>query len=403
MNKCFLVSILMLILICFSNPVSSQMVAAKFGKGININGIDSTFKLKIGFRFQNLMVADWSLADEAQGYTGSTDVTAMVRRSRLKFDGWAHSPKIKYKLELALSNRDNGGGGNSSEFGNAANIILDAHITYNFFKNVSIRFGQGKLAGNRERVISSGNLQFVDRSRLNSRFTIDRDVFIQLMNHHKFGDQFIVKESVSIATGEGKNQLVGYSGGFGYTYRLEFLPFGTFQSKGDYVGSSVKREAKPKLAIGLTYDNNRNAGRERGQKGSFITNTSGEITGKNLNTYFADLMFKYQGLSVMFEYADKRAEDGPQVFDENDVLLGQYYTGDAFNIATGYMFKNNTELALRYTYVNPESSADEKYYTLGLNKFIVGHKLKIQTDFSFINRTESQNTFMWRTQVDIHF
>lgn len=402
-SMCSLTTLMVLLSFLLIIPCSAQIIPAKFGKGLNINGLDSTFQLKIGFRFQSLMALDWSLADEAQGYTADNDVTALIRRSRLKFDGWAHTPKLKYKLELSLSNRDNGGGGDLDEFGNAANIILDAHLTYNFYKNFAVRFGQGKLAGNRERVISSGNLQFVDRSRVNSRFNIDRDVFLQLRNHHTFGDNFLVRESVSIALGEGKNQLTGYNDGFGYTYRLELLPFGTFQSKGDYVGSSIKRESTPKLALGFTYDNNNNAGRERGQLGSFIKNAEGDIVGKDLNTFFADMMFKYDGLSVMIEYADKAAQDGPLLTDELGNILGEYYTGSGYNIATGYMFKNNMEIALRYTDINADISTDEKHYTIGLNKFFVGHKLKIQTDFSLINRAERQNLASFRTQVDIHF
>ena len=397
-------AIMLVIAFCLNFETSyAQFIPAKFGKGLQVEGKDSTFQLKIGFRFQNLIIADWSLEDVDAGFDSSRDFNAFVRRSRLKFDGWAYTPKLKYKLELALSNRDNGGGGNSDDFNNAANIILDAHITYNFYKNLSVRFGQGKLAGNRERVISSGNLQFVDRSRLNSRFNIDRDVFIRLMHHHTLGDNFIISESASISSGEGKNHLTGYNGGFDFTYRLEFLPFGKFQSKGDYVGSSVKRETTPKLALGFTYDNNNNAGRTRGQGGSFIRNSSGDILGKDLNSFFADLMFKYQGLSVMFEYVDKAADGGPEVRDVNDEVIAQYFTGSAYNIATGYMFKNNIELAARYTDVAADVATDEKHYTIGLNKFFVGHKLKLQTDFSIIDRTTSQNTALWRTQLDIHF
>lgn len=403
MNKFSLIAAFILLVLSIPNTASAQLEPPKFGKGLRVNGVDSTFYLKIGFRFQNLITSDWSLADTDAGYTATNDVNAIVRRSRLKFDGWAYTPKLKYKLELSLSNRDNGGGGDDPAFGNAANIILDAHITYTFFKNFAVRFGQGKLAGNRERVISSGNLQFVDRSRLNSRFTIDRDMFLQLRHHHTLGEQFLVRESASVSSGEGKNHLTGFNGGFGYTYRLELLPFGAFQSKGDYVGSAVKRESKPKLAIGVTYDNNNNAGRERGQKGSFIINSDGEITGKDLNTVFADLMFKYHGLSVMIEYADKTADGGPVVYDENDTEIGKYYTGSSYNIAAGYMLPNNIEFALRYTDVLADSSTDEKHYTFGLNKFFVGHKLKVQTDFSYIDRAESQNTALWRTQVDIHF
>lgn len=387
----------------FTPTMTAQLSVPKFGKGLQIMAKDSSFYLRIGGRFQNLVVADWSLEDTDAGYEKDVDVTALVRRSRLKFDGWVHSPKLKYKLELALSNRDNGGGTNGN-FGNAANIILDAYVQYNFYKGLAIKFGQGKLAGNRERVISSGNLQFVDRSRLNSRFTIDRDVFVQLSNTHKIGENFILKEIASAGLGEGKNQLTGFNDGFNYTFRLEMLPFGKFASKGDYIGSSIKRESKPKLAIGVTYDANFNSIRERGQKGSFIVNSEGDFVGKDLNTIFVDLMFKYQGLSVMAEYADKAVADGnPMVFDKDGSEIGTFYTGSAYNVQMGYMFKNNYEVAVRFTDVVAETSNDERHYTLGLNKFIYGHKLKVQTDFSLITRDGKQNTGMWRTQVDIHF
>ena len=403
--KGLLVSTLFCLFTCIINTnINAQIKAPKFGKGIQVIGADSTYYLKIGFRFQNLVAANWALANETEGYIADYNSNALVRRSRLKFDGWAVSPKLKYKLELSLSNRDNGGGGNLNEFGNAANIILDAIISWNFVDNLSIRFGQSKLAGNRERVISSSSLQFVDRSRLNSRFNIDRDVFIQLAYNHNIGDEFFLRESVSIANGEGKNQIIGYNDGYDFTFRIEALPFGKFSSKGDYVGSAIKRESSPKLAFGLTYDNNNNAIRERGQLGSFITNANGDYIGKNLNTFIADMMFKYEGISIMAEYADKAtADDVPFVFDENDALIGQYYTGSAFNIALGYMFKNHYELAVRYTDVTADTATDETHYTFGLNKFIVGHSLKVQTDVSFIERTVAQNFLLWRTQVEIHF
>ena len=67
-----------------------------------------------------------------------------------------------------------------------------------FWKSFSIKFGQGKLPGNRERVISSGNLQLVDRSRLNSRYNIDRDVGFTLSNWTKLGKQFFIKEVAAV-------------------------------------------------------------------------------------------------------------------------------------------------------------------------------------------------------------
>jgi phosphate-selective porin OprO/OprP len=124
----------------------------------------------------------------------------LIRGSRLKFDGFAYSPKLKYKVELGLSNRDQSGA--SAYTSNAPRYILDALLKWSFSGNFVLWFGQTKLPGNRERIISSANLQQVDRSLLNSRFTIDRDMGFQLRHHFNLTDTFLVKEMFSMAQGE---------------------------------------------------------------------------------------------------------------------------------------------------------------------------------------------------------
>ncbi len=384
----------------------AQMTMPTFGKGLQITSQDSSLYLKMGFRFQTLFLNVWNLKDDELSSLEKLESSVFIRRARLKLSGWALSPKLKYKCELALSNRDNGGG-NSATYSNAANIILDAYLDWNFYKNLSIRIGQQKMPGNRERIISSGNLQFVDRSRLNSRFNLDRDVGIILNNQQQLGAKFIVKETFAISSGEGKNITSGNVGGVNYTFKLEAFPFGKFQSKGAYSGSAVKMEKNPKLALAMAYDINQNAGRERGQKGSFITTPDGVAVGKDLHTLFADLMFKYKKLSIMAEYVKRTTEDGKSnvFFEDIPEPVGTYYTGSAINLAIGYMLKNQWEIASRWTSVHPDEGVanEENQYTLGLSKFIVGHKLKIQTDLTYRSIDTTEDALIFRLQVDFHF
>ncbi len=79
-----------------------------------------------------------------------------------------------------------------------------------------------------------------------------------------------MREKFSISQGEGRNVTEGNEGGLQYTGRLEFLPFGTFKSKGDYSQSDLKREATPKLMVGFTYNYNQDAVRERGFAGDYM-------------------------------------------------------------------------------------------------------------------------------------
>ena len=377
---------------------AQEINAPKFGKGIfNLVGQDSTWTMKIAARMQFLAVSTWP---EGQ----SNESEFLVRRARLKFDGYAFSPKLEYKLELGLSNRDISG---ASEFtSNAPRYILDAVIKWHFAPNFEFWFGQTKLPGNRERVISSGNMQMVDRSLLNSRFNIDRDMGIQLRHKFNLSDKFIVKEIFAISQGEGRNITTGNLGGHQYTSRLEILPFGEFASDGDYSGSDLKREKTPKLAIGATYDFNNNAVKNRSNQGSYMANDVGFYE-TNISTVFVDAMFKYDGFSLMAEYSNRDAKD-PYAKNSDGTLTGdEVQVGSGLNLQAGYLFKSNWEVSGRYTNIALDKTITgkdtENQYTLGVSKYIVGHKLKVQTDISHLEVANGTNELMYRLQFDIHF
>jgi len=375
--------------------------APKFGKGLfNLIGKDSTWSMKVGLRFQTLATSNW----DAQNGLSNPASSMMIRRSRLKFDGFAYSPKLKYKVELGLSNRDQSGA--SQYTSNAPRQILDAVLKWNFSGNFVLWFGQTKLPGNRERVISSANLQQVDRSLLNSRFTIDRDMGVQLRHHFNLTDTFLVKEIFSMAQGEGRNITKGNLGGHQYTTRLELFPFGDFASKGDYKGSDLKFEQKPKLSLGFAYDFNNNASKTRSNQGSYMTNDVGYFS-TNISTLFMDAMFKYKGFSLMAEYADRKADD---VFAKNadGSLTGDVVqVGNGLNLQSGYLLSKTVEISARYTNISLDKAITgkgaENQYTLGLSKYISGHSLKVQTDLSYTDIGFKTNQLLYRIQVDIHF
>ncbi len=359
---------------------------------------------------QILGTAEWNNPPEG----GLTDPQSnmLVRRARLKFDGFAFSPTLSYKLELGLSNRDISGSSNFTS--NAPRYILDAVVKWNFHENFELWFGQTKLPGNIERVISSGNLQLVDRSLLNSRFNIDRDMGLQLRHHTYFSRKFLTREKLAFSQGEGRNVTGGNLGGHQYTARLELLPFGTFESGGDYSGADLKREEHPKLMVAATYDSNQDAVRTRSNLGDYMFNDTG-LYETDINTLFVDAMFKYRGFSVMAEFADRDAadpiaknSDGSPATDANGIPTGGVVLeGQGINLQTGYLFPNNIEVAARYTHNEFDEAVsgrnDESQYTLGLSRYIVGHKLKVQTDLSYRDADGGTDELMFRLQVDVHF
>ena len=401
--------VVILCFVCAFLSVNAQETnAPKFGKGLfNLVGKDSTFSMKIGLRFQTLATSSW---DVSNGLS-NPESSMLIRRSRLKFDGFAFSPKLKYKVELGLTNRDQSGASYYTH--ESPRYILDAVLKWNFSGNFVLWAGQTKLPGNRERVISSANLQQVDRSLLNSRFNIDRDIGIQLRHHFNLTDTFLVKEIFSVAQGEGRNITRGNLGGHQYTGRIELFPFGEFASKGDYTGSDLKFEEKPKLALGIAYDFNNNASKTRSNQGSYmyINGTSEGSTAEfyqtNISTLFIDAMYKHKGFSLMAEYANRDAKD-PFAKNSDGTLTGdEVQVGNGLNLQTGYLLSKTVELSGRYTNIsydkNITGKGNENQYTLGLSKYIAGHKLKVQTDLSYTDIGFKTNQLLYRLQVDIHF
>lgn len=360
----------------------------RFGDGIRHVAADSSYSMTFHIRIQSLYEGNYSLArkEYIDGF--------QIRRSRLKFGGFAFTPRLKYKIELALANADIRGGA-VPESGNTSNIVLDAYLTWNFWRDWSLVFGQKKLPGNRERVISSQELQFVDRSNLNSYFNIDRDAGVQLMyntNH--------VNLIGALTMGEGRNMIIDNAGGHNYTIRGEYLPFGAFTDEGDYFGSDLVREPSPKLSLAVSYDFNDGASRTGGQLGEFTPVT------RDLSTIFADAHFKYRGFSSMLEYANRKAPEGPLVYGDEGELLNAFQTGEGFNWQAGYLFENNVEIAGRYTRVTPESITgrdQNTQYTFNLSRYFRGHNLKIQTDVTFIEEDNSDDMLMYRLQVELAF
>ncbi len=133
------------LILFFSMSHAQDITENSFGNGIiNTVARDSSFSLKFGARFQSLFVSEWR-DSEFEGFESESS-NLLIRRARLKFDGFAYSPRLKYKIELGLSNRDMSG---ASKFtNNTPRYLLDAVLKWNFYENFVLWAGQTKLPGN---------------------------------------------------------------------------------------------------------------------------------------------------------------------------------------------------------------------------------------------------------------
>ena len=137
-RKIFLFGFLFL----FISVLHSQISTPKFGDGmLNIVGKDSTWSVHFAPRIQFRALSAWDYDGDK---FGKPEQSFLIRRARLKFDGFAYSPKLRYKIEVGLSNQDIAG---ASEFTkDAPRILLDAVIMWEFYKNLELWAGQTKLS-----------------------------------------------------------------------------------------------------------------------------------------------------------------------------------------------------------------------------------------------------------------
>lgn len=397
-HKIFLFGIVFLY--CFA--ASGQITAPKFGEGmLNIVGKDSSWSAKFSSRIQFLGASKWKYG---AGRFGKAEQQFLIRRARLKLSGFAYSPKLGYKFQLGFSESDMA---EISPFnGEVSNVILDAVLMWNFHKNFDLWVGQTKLPGNREQLFSSANLQLVDRSALNGLFGLDRDLGLHLQHHFYVFDKIIIREMIAVSKGEGRGVIDENLGGYQYTARVEVLPFGNFLQEGDYVGGDIFREQTPKLSIAAAYNLTVDAVRTHVNKGDYLENDLGFYE-TDIATYYIDALLKYRGFSLLGEFSYRDAAD-PIAKNSDGSTTGQkVFTGKGLNVQGGYIFKSNWGIAGRFTTIIPDSgfvsNAINNRYTVGGSKFVVGHKLKMQTDFTYAT-TDGKNDFLeWRMGINLTF
>lgn len=376
-----------------------------FTNGFGVVSPDSSFGVSVRMRIQNRIGVIFT--ETSPGKWELAESEFRVRRIRLRFDGFVLNEKWTYALQLSFSRADQ-----DLDISGVPNILRDAMIFYKPNKRLTFGFGQGKLPGNRQRVISSAEQQFTERSLVNANFNIDRDFGIHASYKFQLGKPQVILRG-AISGGEGRNEGIGgfaeVNPGICYTSRAEILPFGAFDKRGDYSEGDLVREPKPKLSLAAGFNYNEGAERTGGQLGRALFSP---VSKKN---FISDFLFKYKGLSVYGEYMRRSATTSPvtSLYENGIAVQNRYiYQGEGKLIQAGFVFKKNYEIAGRFAQINPfeEIYAFEdirKNYAICFSKYLKGHRFKLQTDFTFeesidaITKIRSGRSLAWRFQIEM--
>jgi len=363
----------------FAQKASETMIYTKSQKGIEFVAKDSIFSMRFQFRMQNRA----AFLTRSEDDLSAASYEFRVRRLRLKMEGFIYNPKVTYKIQLALSRGDmDWDMTQSSNVNTSVNIVRDAVVYYEPIPDLKFGFGQTKLPGNRQRVVSSGDQQFSDRSIVNATFNMDRD-FGFFGNYKK--KYFAL--AGALTSGEGRNATQSNSG-LSYTGRFELTPFGSFTGKNDYVEGDLEREAKPKLSFGASYNFNDDAVRSGGQLGRDLHSST------DLKTVALDLLFKYRGFALYSEFMQRDAKN-PVTFNSDTTSLQTVYAGTGLLTQVSYLLKSNWEFALRYAEIAPYRSVynnssfpsvnlkGNQEFVFGVTKYLNGHRFKIQANLVY--------------------
>ncbi|MDH5585982.1 MAG: OprO/OprP family phosphate-selective porin, partial [Nitrospirota bacterium] len=368
-------------------------VAIGYGrKGFEIKSKDGKFATQLQWRFQGR----WSYPDRADeegaaDYSNQSESTFELRRVRMKIGGHGYQPWIKYYFEVDLqSTSDSGGSPGDTR-------LIDWRIMLERFKWASLQVGQWKVDYNRERRDSSGNQQFVERSIVNSTFTIDRQMGAMLYGHLAPGTFFDSRYYGGVFTGSGRGEANDDD---------NMMWFGRFQW--NFLGrdlkwsqSDVEYHEQPTASVAFaSYTNigkcTRWSSSGCGRLGSMnsaglaYTNDSSATNGQfRVDGMMEEFALKWQGLSLQHEYHWKQVKDSS--FSEGALgsktnLMGSYSQIGYFPHYLIPAIPQPLEVAFRYAFVDPNVSAHNdtlQEFTAAINWFFAGHKNKLTLDGSW--------------------
>lgn len=406
LKRILTLSVLLLLVVEYSNAQEIELGKYKFGEGLNFHGKDKNYNFEISGYLQP--------SSESRKYLDNDDATfynrMRMRRARLQFSGNSKKEKISYRLQLDLT----GGGEGDVPIGG---LVYDAWVAYDVTKRIKLSFGQKATStDNRELGMRSSTIQLAERSPISGAFASIREFGVFAESTYKISKESYIKPEIAITNGDGINVFDKDHGGLKYGGRIDYLPFGLFNNFGQYRQADLVRELTPKFVIGAYYSYNVGISDRRGsQSGTilYLDNQNKELLPDYVKCG-VDFLFKYRGFSLLGEYVNASARvpsgitkrvrvDGTTATtftvnglqDVENYVKGRMMVGEGYNLQSGYVFKNLFSIDGRVSYLKPETNSflnngtyynRSNYYTLGITKYLArNYGAKIQLDCTYIN------------------
>lgn len=371
---------------------SARRALVRYGaKGMELRTRDDKFLLQVQsrlqFRFSTPEDQDPVTFDDFQG---EKRATFAINRARLKVGGHAFKPWLKYYWEYELSQSN----------------LLNYTISIEKWEWLRFQVGQWKVEYTRERRISSGEQQMVDRSVINREFTVDRQQGVEVSGRLKGKGVADFNYWAAVATGTGRGSRLNDDGHLMYFGRLQWNFLGRYL---DFEGSDLERHEKPVGVLAVSGITNRSPFTRFSQAGggSLEGYEDGAPGQYRVNQANIETAFQYKGFSWQSEIHWKQIIDKLNN-DATDNLHGYYLQAGYFLHGTVPWWPEPLEVAARFAGYMPNREADQtkkREASAAANWFFNGHKNKLTAEVSYFKYDKTGNIpadeLRFRLQWDI--
>ena len=374
-----------------STKAESHRFLSYGGKGFIFSDPSGNYLMNLEFRGQFRLSYPTDTDPISLSDYQDEQVKLGVRRARLKVGGHSFKPWFKYYLEYELFSSN----------------LLDFRLMYEKVPWLKIKVGQWKVQYNRERIISSGKQQTMERSILTRAFTVDRQQGVSVFGHLEGEGMANFNYWFSVFMGTGRGNPVNDDNHLMYMTRLQW----------NFMGESLKFSSSDLefhedftglLAIaGVTnrspYTRFSQSG--GGQLEGFDPGDAGQY---RVNQLMQESAGKYKGFSWQQELHYKQIRDyvnGTVTDMAGNLIQAGYFFHHLWDV-----IPDNVEFYGRQAfYLTDLNVSDQlqKEVSFGFNWFIQGHRIKLTAEASHLSSDfVSQGTmdgWRYRFQLDVSF
>lgn len=378
-----------------SKSVSNEKIAnIGYGKnGFEFRTDDNKFSLAIQNRIQTRYSNPFDSDPRSVEDLMREESTFRIRRARTRLRGHAYWPWLKFYLQYDWSQP----------------VLRDLSLTIDKYQWAKLWLGRGKVLYNDERVASSANQQFVNRSIVNDIFTVDRQQGVQLFGNlypetwYDFSYYAGIFSGLGVGEGNNDDSHMMYSGRIQWNALGGEMPFSQ---------SDIEFHEKPALNIAFAASTNRSRCTAFQTDNRSCRDLPGFASGQDgqyrVNQMMEEVRFKWLGFSLKNEMHWKEVID---LFKEKldptrkTTLFGGLVQAGYFPHFIFPAIPRNLELAGRFAFVDPNTHVKDdlqEEYSGVLTYFFNGHMNKVNFQVSHLIVQSYSDQRFW-LQWDLTF